>query len=738
MKEILIIADENNSNGKGKFYEDLMNSVFKSQRYKVEGNVNFTGMEFDLLCKHLDRDDEIILVECKVKDSLSSDELTKFAFNVQHKKLSYGYFLYTKSYVHQISGLITELKNDQEKRYKNLYFWDGEKIIELLVDSGLVKPLDFKNTKYRITKTILLYSYIGTFYLAILSDSTLPNAFTIFEANTLEQVTGDRKIDIIKEMVKEVQSLQYYHDKNEIVISNTRKVQLVTVLETVAEIQSSDSWDDFKPASSKYFVGRKVIESEIMNWLLNVLAGDNAKRIFYLDGKSGWGKSSLLNAIKGRTKNKFHKTKIYTYVVDSRSANSQNFIPLAFTKLIEKAINDSFLPKSFSNIKIESIYNILQSKEVLELLQYLNVHNKLIVIIFDQFEDIFRKANIFDGFYKLLIDTVNVQSNFVVGFSWKSEVNIPIDHNAYFLWQQMKDFAFSFTLNEFELSESRKIVAQLETSISHKLDSDFVRKIVDNTQGFPWLVKKLCIHIFNQYRKGIALDNLYDQDFNVEVLFKEDCENLSTDELKALKHIALKAYENEMIDEIDIYDSIDSKVKDSLLLNKKLIIKSGTKYNIYWDIFRDYLVTGDVPKVGETYILRHNPAPVYDLLSVFSNRSRMKIEQILKLNNLPKAENTTGNILRELRALGIIIYKDGEYYLRENDFDLSENGFKLFIKDKIFKHSFYIALSKITDKAIDIDDITLIIKEKIKSQVFSKKTLEIYAQIFWLFSQVST
>ena len=60
MKEIIIKADEQNSSIKGTFYEKLTNNIFLSQRYEVKDNVNFTGMEFDLLCKHLDRINEIV------------------------------------------------------------------------------------------------------------------------------------------------------------------------------------------------------------------------------------------------------------------------------------------------------------------------------------------------------------------------------------------------------------------------------------------------------------------------------------------------------------------------------------------------------------------------------------------------------------------------------------------------------------------------------------------------------
>ncbi|WP_319561038.1 hypothetical protein [Marispirochaeta sp.] len=482
-----------------------------------------------------------------------------------------------------------------------------------------------------------------------------------------------------------------------------------------------------------FFVGRKTIEDEILDFFNNVLSNKTDKRVFYLDGKSGWGKSSFLNEIKGRTRNKHYKNKYFAYVVDSRSANSQNFIALAFSKMIEKAAKSNFIKESFCNIEIQSLYNILQSDGIQEFTDYLKDKDKILILIFDQFEDVFRKGNIFLGFYKLLIDVMDLSSNIILGFSWKSEVNIPIEHEAYHLWQQAKEYAKLFTLDEFEFSESKKIVKQLEKEINQKLDSDFIRKIVDNSQGFPWLVKKLCVHIFDQIKKGVSDIDLYNQDFNVEVLFKEDEEKLTDKELKALRFIAQRAYDNNMVDEIEINDFISPEVRNTLLLEKKMIIKTGTKYNIYWDIFRDYLVTEEVPKVGETYLLRQQPTSVFEVFQAFTSDDHFSIDDIVSNTSIAIAPSTAGNLLRELRILGIVLYQNERYFLR-NSTNTEEITFKYLVKHKLLNHSFYLELIKITDKDIEIEDLVNIIKVKVKSQNYEDKTLRVYAQKFvaWL------
>ncbi|MFN3711946.1 MAG: restriction endonuclease, partial [Alishewanella aestuarii] len=113
LKEIIIWpSEEDKGHQRGKFFENLANNIFVTQRYKVAGNVNVTGQEFDLECKHMDRVNEKCLVECKAKQSLSSDEIKKFVFSVGFNNFNYGYFLYTRNYEHQVSGLIKEIESD--------------------------------------------------------------------------------------------------------------------------------------------------------------------------------------------------------------------------------------------------------------------------------------------------------------------------------------------------------------------------------------------------------------------------------------------------------------------------------------------------------------------------------------------------------------------------------------------------------------------------------------------------
>lgn len=731
VQEIAIIFDKDNTSKKGSYFEDLVNNIFSQQRFNIDGNINVTGQEFDLVCTHKDRNNEKILIECKAKESLSTSDLNLFNFKVSDNEFTHGIFIYNKSFEHQAKGTIDKWKVDN--RYSNLTFWDGKKVIELLAESKHIKKFEFPQNQFQLTKLILFFSYDGFYYIPLFSDTTQPKYFSIHNAKTLDIVNNNDTIDVVKKYIKDTQQIEYYDlcsvDKKDIHKSSNIDIEL----DTIAEVNESQSWYDYKPASIKYFVGRDEFINKMMELLKHIVDNKTENRVFYIDGKSGWGKSSLLVSLKGKLRNKFHKNNYFAYIVDSRSANSQSFISLAFNNMLKKAYKDKFLPKEFSSITIPSYFDIMGAKEIKSLEKFLEEQDKLLILVFDQFEDIFRKESILQSFFKLLTDIKSHQSNIVLGFSWKSETIISADEkNISRLLSQSKEQSVSITMNEFSIKESKKFIKQLENSIGEKLDEEFKRRIIDNSQGFPWLVKKLCVHIYKQLHANVTLDDLFSQDLNVESLFKTDLEECNEEEIRALNLIAQRAYDSNMFDRIEVNDIISEEIITNLT-NKNLIIKTGTKYNIYWDIFRDYLVTGDVPKVGETYLIRSTPNPIFEILTIFENKSEMTLEEISSYTS--NSSSTVDNLLRTLRDFGLIKYRNNKFSLKNNDFKVNESNFKDYINNKLQRHTFYLELIKIKDKQIKLDDIVEIIKLKNSTgNNYQEKTLKLYAQIFlvWL------
>ncbi|MDP3048754.1 MAG: restriction endonuclease [Thermodesulfovibrionales bacterium] len=725
LKQIKIIFDPNQTETKkGDFFENLMRDVFETQRYTIKQRVNFTGMEIDLIAQHLDRN-ETAYIECKAREQLESNELKTFAFNVNHHKANFGYFLSTTEYSHQVAGLIEEMKNDS--RYSNLYFWGPGKIIELLESSDKIKPikLEIKDNEKQITKTILTYSAMGVFYVHILSEGSLPTHFWIHNASNPTANVTEKNIEDIRENLQEIKNLMPYEFKSSI-------SDVVPYLEIVAEIQESEDWADYRPASSKHFVGRIDLRNELFKFIKQANQDETSRRIFYIDGKSGWGKSSLINDLKGRCANKRNRNKYFVLAIDTRSANTSNFVALAFKKLIESAYSKGFIEESLFNkagISISSSYDILASDSVKQLLNTLTAEGKILVIVFDQFEDVFRKVDLFKAFHKFLLDVNDVRTSLVVGFSWRSEINIPISHEAYNLWQQSKDIASCISLREFNSSETNSVIKQLEKAVARTIDIDLKRKLIESSQGFPWLIKKLCIHAYKQIKMGVTIEKLIEQDLNCEALFKNDLEALSPEETRSLKYIAQRSFDGNFFDATEIDEAIPNDIIAELI-NKRLVVKSGTKYNVYWDIFRDYIVTDKVPPIGESYLIRQYVRVCIDVFKLFNVNKLTLIElsQLYKKGSI----RTLDNILRELRNIGLI-RKDVEHFQMKRHDLKDEKVLKEYLRSKLDRHTAHIRLKESEHKLIGLKEIVTTFKQIFKIN-FAEKTWSTYSKYFvsWL------
>jgi len=493
----------------------------------------------------------------------------------------------------------------------------------------------------------------------ILSTGSLPTHYSVYNAFDPEANLTEKISDDVKKNVPEIKDLILYRL---IPFSSD-----VLHSETVAEIQVSEDWADYRPASSKHFVGRIDLRNDLFKFIKLVNQHQTSNRIFYIDGKSGWGKSSLINDLKGRCANKLNRNKYFVLAVDTRSANTSNFVALAFKKLIESAYSNGFIEENLFNkpgISIPSSYDVLASDSVKELLKTLEREGKTLIIVFDQFEDVFRKTDLFKAFHKFLLDVNDARMSLVVGFSWKSEISIPISHEAYSLWQQSKNVASCINLREFNFSETNGVIKQLERAVRKTIDIDLKRKLIESSQGFPWLIKKLCIHTYNQIKLGMTIEELVEQDLNCGSLFENDL-NLSPEETRALKFIAQKSYDGNFFDATEIDETISNDVLTELI-NKRLVVKSGTKYNVYWDIFRDYVVTNKVPPIGESYLIRQYVRVCINVFKLFNENKLTLVElsQLYSKGNI----RTLDNILRELRNMGLI-KKDGDsFQLKRQDF----------------------------------------------------------------------
>lgn len=724
--EIKIILEEGSSNkAKGNCFESLIRNLLTLHQYDIRGNINYSGMEIDLVAEHK-HNKESLYVECKAKEKVSSDELSKFSFNVGFKKIDKGYFFRTQELESQAGALLSEIKARPE--YKNLTFFEPSEIIKILSDGKMIFEPTSELKNYLISKRTLAVTYFGDFFIYLVNESNaLPTKFIVVNAN-------DNKIQISKEILQnlknsilEIQNLEFIEVYSNIA-DYKEKIDINIQIESISEVQESENWYDYLPASSSrnHFVGRDEIRRDVLSFFKEIEDKKTDKHIFYLNGKSGWGKSSLVLEIKGRSQNKHYKNRFFTVAIDTRSANSDNFVALSFNKIIKEAYEQNFIHKSIftKDLEFTSNVDLLSSESIKELLNLLEVEKKYLVLIFDQFEDVFRKKDFFKTFYKFLSDVTDLKPNLIIGFSWKSDFLIQSDDSSYHIWQQAKEQAKEFTVNEFGEREIDGIIKQLEGSIGI-VPKSIKDRIKESSQGLPWLTKKLCIHIYDQIQSGLKREELLESNLNILDLFKKDDERLQSDEFRALKLIAKRAYEGNSFEETEVGELIPGNIISSLL-HKRLIIRSGAIYNIYWDIYRDYLVTGEIPIIGESYLLRQGVNLCLEVFLLFEKDIIESISSLAEKHPKGISQDTLNNILIELRNIGLI-NKNGENYYAEKDIEISKDGFVEFISTKFSNYTPYIALRKIKKSKIDKEDIIIILKQIFK-QEFQDNTWDAYAK----------
>ena len=643
---------------KGDFLEDLFRALMERQRYEVTSRINFTGTEIDLLCEHKDRASERMVVECKAKISLGADDLKKFSYDVivaPRDGVTHGYFVHTSELQHSAAGV----RDDLEKNHAGSFTFVGPaKLIEMLVEASLIRAprsnYTLTENAYPPTKQILLYTPEQKAWVTVYSKGTMASHFSL-EAASDNIITSSDSL-VIKEFLKEeLQNLSVLPTIHS--ACDFDDAQRET--DVVADVQESVEWSDLRPVGSKFFVGRDVITRRLYDLVKAPLGETTPTRVFFVEGKSGWGKSSLLAHLRARSRNKRNKNTLFTLLVDTRSASTSAFVGLSVLKLFEEASKAKFIPHELvDNFKIPSWFDILSEPSVAPLFQWLEDNRRVLVLAFDQFEDVFRKHDLFKAFHKFMLDVDSSHANLVLGFSWKSEISIPIDNPAYNLWQQAREHSTSCEVEKFRAAEVERVIAQLQKHCGHPLTPALKRRLKEGSQGFPWLIKKLATHCYNEMGKGLNPDDLVDQDLNVKDLFDKDREALSPDEARTLKLIAQRGYDGDSFDVSEVGEQADDAVLNRLL-SKRLVIRAGSKYNVYWDIFRDYLVEEKPPRLDESFLLRQRPTPLIEALKVLLSSSSGTFNEICQ--QLKISEGTALNLVRELRNVGAVTLREGRY-----------------------------------------------------------------------------
>jgi hypothetical protein len=637
------MPDEWSSDEKGSFYEHFVSELLQPLRLEVVERLRVTGMEIDLLAKGKD-DTRTILVECKAhRDPLPADSLTKLLGNVGLRKADAGWLFTTSSLTKDGRGTWEDIKADPDLSSR-IVWYSPQRTIDLLIDQRSVidpKELAGRLPGWQALDWTLLITPRRRAWLGQLVEQGLPTRFVVYDANSGAPLDAGSAQEV-GNLNPRFSSLQLLDVSQESPTADRPRARA-----PVAKVSSGDSWDDPRPARPLDFVGRDDILGDVAGFIADARRSRTTTRTFAVQGPSGWGKSSLTLKLAHMARTNRLPSCSLT-AVDSRSATNSAFVSEALRQAFLDARDRGFLPKS--EFKIQSLRDPLESIDLQDALRVLQQAETCIVLIFDQFEELFAKEVLFETFNavrELSLDIDSLQAPLILGFAWKTDIALPQQHPAYHLWHQLGDRRRTFKLREFGRGDIARIIGRAERSSGRRLTTPLRARLVEQCQGLPWLLKKLLVHVLQRVKEAESQYLLLERELDVELLFKEDLALLKEEQVRCLKYVAARA----PVAVTEIEENFQRDVTN-LLINSHLLVRSGMNYVVYWDIFRDYLVEGKVPHIPWARTFQRGPAIALKALQRISDLGAVTVARLALAMGLK--EGTCFNLLADLVALQLV------------------------------------------------------------------------------------
>lgn len=714
---------EDSNKQKGDLLESLSKKLLESQGYNVIKEIRIIGAELDLLCKHK-VSGKVIYVECKAqKEAISAPILRQLWGTVEFQEYSEGWLISTSEFTKDAKGFVEEWKSKPKEKSSRLSFYSPNLVIGSLQDSSIItRPPTSQaerfagNAEFLGDWTLLVTQY-GMFWCVYTLKGGTPYGVLVYNSSNGRQIEDEETLVNLASLETTLTDFDLKVGLGE---QKSKEFVMPSTLPMVVEVQTGESWNDYRPARPQDFVGRASTQKEILNFLQSAKS-NNGSRVFAITGNSGLGKSSLIAKLRDRSRNKHHRNKYFVYAVDIRGARSPAYILSSLITCLREAQVNGF--REQIDLNLTDPTTPLNSPSIQKYLDSLDVKDQVVCLIFDQFEELYSKPEMF-GIFKsakeIMLDVAGCKRNFVLGFAWKTDSTTQQDHPAYHMWHELADHRREYRLDVFDNGEISNSITMFEKEIGQKIIAETRHQIIHSSQGFPWLLKKLCINLYEGMVKGEGSESLL-VDLDAGRLFQSDLDSLSPQELTCLKLVAQKA-------PADWSEIIEISGTSNLnnLVHRRLVIKSGDRLNIYWDIFKDYLLTGRVPVIPFNYIPTSDPSSLLNICKrLVSDRFIDSIElgRSSSLN-----ERTIWNIGADLVMFGLS-ERDSTSFKRHRNMPIytDEIALKL-LRTKLDKHSLKILLyKKYAGKTIEPNLIKDTLVACLPKAKFGEKTWATYS-----------
>lgn len=719
------IREKQTATDKGRILEKLTADILRAQQYEVTDTIRLTGMEIDVSAKHKVNGGKI-LAECKAWEGpLPADVITKLLGNLELRSIKAGWLITTGPLSKDAKGIQEEWESRTDGTREKLSFYTSERIIQTLIDLKIIIDplLVFSNIDKGFNpiddSIILMLTDIEPFWLIPVADTDigLVSSVLVHNAKNGKRISSVKQIDDIKLYKNSLNHLPWLSEQkpDERIIE-----QLSTEYNNIVPVISGDNWQDYRPARPEDFVGRKNLISDIVSFLDNINEGISDTRIFSIKAPSGMGKSSVVLKLSSIMQNRKYSKHYFLYAVDVRTAMSNRYVEMVVKSCFDNADKKGFTDLKKREQNFTGISQFFESDSIRNTLDYLKKNEKSIIIVFDQFEELFSKKELFSLFENVrklsnVIDSLH--GPIILGFAWKTDLFLPADHPAYYLWSNLTDRRKEFELSQFKASEIKSAITLFGKQLGEKINPILSNYLTKQCQGYPWLLKKLCIHVFTLINEGNSQDSVIGKRLNIVDLFDRDISGLNGDQIACLKDIA----NNSPADNYSILETFGSHILQPLI-DDRIVIRRGSKLTLYWDIFRDYLLFQTIPALLLDYIPQQQISTITRTVTCLLKNGNMPatdLGQLITMNT-----TTIDNVMSDGVMFGILKREAGIISLVFKSEELIVECLQKFFK----QHIIYEKMASSDVDNLNYQAFLTIFNAHYSSNNISKKTKNTYSK----------
>ena len=623
---------------RGDTLERLIAEFLKQQTFSVTANIRQAGTELDLLAKN-SISNRTILVECKSqKGNIQSDAIDGLFTDATLRSVDEAWLVTLSPMGSDAKGKFDEIKRISKIPFCHIR---PQTIVENVIMSGyLANPAAFLIKDAALSRSVSLiltedHQLFCLEKISLKTKSTL--GYLLLDAKTLKPVEGN-VIGVIEECIDEYSEGRWLVDEE-----SSETAPSKALPQAVVESVPGTDWKDYRPSRPEDFIGREDAINELAAFIDEARRSSNKTRIFGIKAASGWGKSSLVLKISERiirTTNNVH-----VLAVDCRAAVSSDYAHLVLAKAFSEAKMRSIeFWGLLSTISISE--NPFDNPDVMNGLEALKRSEGLIIIIFDQFEEIIHSHNraLFSRLENLCHQVDGLQLPILLGFSWRTDAMVSADNPAYNLWHKLSDRRHDIQLRAFTHSDAVTYLERIERNSGVRLAAKDRRFLLTTYVGLPWLLKKLSVYMVTNRLQGAEEG---ENDDPIKQLFDRDLDGLTPDDYACIKAVAASA-------PIPIH-SLSLNFSDktiSGLIERRLLISSGGQLSTYSDIFRDYILYGRLPNIPNTYCPYLAISKLISAIKLIHTCDVVTYSELA--SELKIALTSADNVARDLRQMGIV------------------------------------------------------------------------------------